>query len=311
MAIKEEGKGISQKEIIILAILSVLYLSWFYFAVELRWEHPVILIALLSAYLYGGKMRKAIIGFSPFVFYLSAYDSLRAFPNYMYNTLHIEDLYLMEKNLFGINFQNQLMTLNEYFFHHQNTFFDAISGVCYLTWVPVPFAFAIYLFVTGKKKIFINFSLLFVLANLLGFIGYFIYPAAPPWYVEMHGFEFKADTLGEATRLSNFDRLVGMPIFEGLYSKNANVFAAVPSIHAANPFTVFLASLQLKNRPLQILFFLITAGMWFGAVYGNHHYVFDVLCGAFVVLLAYVIVYFLLRKTSLNKYLVKFEEAIS
>ena len=299
-----------KNEILGLVIISLAYLSWFYFVVGLRWEHPVILIAFLTAYLYGPKVKKSAIAFSPILIYLTAYDSLRAFPNYLYNKISIREIYDIEKALFGIDVNGKLLTLNEFFLNHQHDFLYLISGFAYLTWVPAPLIFCFWLFFSKRKKIFINFTLLFVLTNLLGFVGYFIYPAAPPWYVEMHGFDFLENITGEATRLAQFDQLVGMPIFEGIYSKNANVFAAVPSIHAANPFTCFLASLQLKGWKLKAFFFIITISMWFGAVYSNHHYLFDVLAGAFVTLLAYTLVYYVFRKTTFNKYLLKFENLI-
>jgi len=295
-----EKSGLSRKESTILILLSVLYLSWFYFAVGLRQGHVILYVCLVAMYLYGGRYRRAVIAMSPFVIYLSVYDSLRAFPNYSYNNIHIEDLYLLEKQLFGVLYQGQLMTLNELFFYHQYAILDIISGVSYLTWLPVPLGFALYLYLTGKKTVYVNFALLFVLTNLIGFAAYYLYPAAPPWYVDSCGFEFFPDTACEVSRLGNFDSLTGIRIFEFIYQKNANVFAAMPSIHAANPMTCFLASFQLRNRLLSLIFFLVTCGIWFGAVYGNHHYLLDVLAGGLVALTASVIVYVLMPRTRIG-----------
>lgn len=297
-------------EMLGLGFIAIAYLSWFYFVVGMRSAHPVILIAFLLTYLYSEKSKKFALALSPALIYLIAYDSLRAFPNYLYNKIRIKEIYELEKALFGVNVDGKILTLNEFFLDHQHNILYLISGTAYLTWVPVPLIFCLWLYFSKRKKIFINFTLLFVLTNLIGFIGYYIYPAAPPWYVEMYGFDFLENVKGEATRLSQFDQLVGIPIFEGIYSKNANVFAAVPSIHAANPFTCFLGSLQLKGWKLKVFFFILTICMWFGAVYSNHHYLFDVMAGAFVAILAYTLVYFVFRKTALNEYLIKFEKLI-
>ncbi|MEA3267425.1 MAG: phosphatase PAP2 family protein [Candidatus Fermentibacteria bacterium] len=259
-------------------------------------DHLISYVFFAFLYFYNEKTRKFFFAMCPFIIYITVYDSLRAFPNYNYNTIHIEDLYLLEKQYFGVFFNNQLLTLNEFFAYHQRTLFDIISGVSYITWVPMPLGFAMYLYFTGRKSLYINMVFLFVLTNLIGFIVYYFYPAAPPWYIEACGFEFFPDTACKASRLGNFDTLVGWPVFKTFYSGNANVFAAVPSLHAANPVTCLLASFQLKNRILTAVFFLVTCGMWFGAVYGNHHYLIDVLAGGATALTAFFVVRVLLRK---------------
>ncbi|MCK5131988.1 MAG: inositol phosphorylceramide synthase [Candidatus Sabulitectum sp.] len=291
-------------------IVSIVYFSWMYFKIEVRPDHLISYAFFATLYFYNERTRKFFFAMCPFIIYITVYDSMRAFPNYMYNTIHIEDLYLLEKQYFGVFFNGHLVTLNEFFANHQHAVFDVISGVSYITWVPMPLGFAMYLYFTGKKNIYINMAFLFVLTNLIGFLVYYFYPAAPPWYVDVCGFKFYPDTACIAARLGNFDALVGWPLFKTFYSGNANVFAAVPSLHAANPVTCLLASFQLKNRILTAVFLLVTCGMWFGAVYGNHHYLIDVLAGGMTALAAFFVVRVLLRKTEMNKYLLKYEKLI-
>ena len=64
---------------------------------------------------------------------------------------------------------------------------------------------------------------------MIGFVGYYIHPAAPPWYVMNYGFEPILNTPGDVAGLGRFDAMTGLTIFQGLYGRNANVFAAVPS----------------------------------------------------------------------------------
>ncbi len=300
----------SKKQYIYAALISIIYFSWMYFKIEVRPDHLVSFAFFAFLYFFNEKTRRFFFAMCPFIVYITIYDSLRAFPNYTYNTIHIEDLYLLEKQYFGVFFNEQLMTLNEYFSFHQHTAFDLISGIAYITWVPMPIGFAMYLYFTKRKTLYINMVFLFVLTNLIGFIVYYFYPAAPPWYVENCGFEFFPNTACQASRLGNFDNLVGWPVFKTFYSGNANVFAAVPSLHAANPVTCFLASFQLKNHALTAVFLLVTICMWFGAIYGNHHYLIDVLAGGLVALTAFFVVQVLLRKTGMNKYLVKYEKLL-
>lgn len=300
----------TRKQLLSALVISLLYFSWMYFKIEVRMDHLISYVFFAFLYFYNEKTRRFFFAMCPFIIYITIYDSLRAFPNYMYNTIHIEDLYLLEKQYFGVFFNEQLMTLNEFFAYHQRTLFDVISGVSYITWVPMPLGFAMYLYFTGRKDLYINMVFLFVLTNLIGFIVYYFYPAAPPWYVETCGYEFLPDTPCVASRLGNFDNFVGWPVFKTFYSGNANVFAAVPSLHAANPVTCLLASFQLKNRILTAVFFLVTCGMWFGAIYGNHHYLIDVLAGGMTALTAFFVVRVLLRKTGMNKYLLRYENLL-
>ena len=80
--------------------------------------------------------------------------------------------------------------------------------------------------------------------------------------------------------LARFDALTGLPVFHALYGQNANVFAAVPSLHAAYMLvaTVY-AVLGRSRRWLVALFGFICVGIWFTAVYTCHHYIIDVLLG--------------------------------
>ena len=164
-------------------------------------------------------------------------------------------------------------------------------GVCStLCWVPVPIAFGLWLYAVGQRREYLHFAIVFLLVNLLGFAGYYIHPAAPPWYVAQYGFEPIMDTGGNVAGLAGFGEITGWKVFEGLYSRNANVFAAVPSLHSAYVLIAFIYSLRAKCPAwMRAALALISAGIWFTAVYTSHHYVIDVLLGIGVSFLGYVI----------------------
>jgi len=142
----------------------------------------------------------------------------------------------------------------------------------------VPLAFAGYLFFKSRTA-FLHFSLTFLLVNLIGFSIYYLYPAAPPWYMQQHGFAFFAGTPGNTGGLERFDHFFGTGIFKSLYSKSSNVFAAMPSLHASYPLIVLYYGIKNKLGRINILFAVIMAGIWFSAIYNSHHYVLDVLAG--------------------------------
>jgi hypothetical protein len=80
----------------------------------------------------------------------------------------------------------------------------------------------------------------------LGFVVYYAYPAAPPWYIQVHGFNFHPLTQGNTAGLARFDKYFNVTIFKSIYSKGSNVFAAMPSLHSSYP--VIVVYYGIKNR---------------------------------------------------------------
>ena len=95
-----------------------------------------------------------------------------------------------------------------------------------------------------------------------------------------YGFEPILGTPGNVAGLGRFDALVGMDIFAPMYGRNANVFAALPSLHSAYmPVAFTYAVMGRCKKWLIALFGIIMAGIWFTAIYSGHHYMIDVLTG--------------------------------
>jgi inositol phosphorylceramide synthase catalytic subunit len=109
--------------------------------------------------------------------------------------------------------------------------------------------------------------------------------------------------VGNPAGFKHFDQIVGWKIFSSMYSKNANVFAAMPSLHAAYPLLTVLYGSSSKSICVQSVFVLFTISVWFSAVYSRHHYVFDVLAGGLCALCAYVVYRFLARQPTIDRYL--------
>jgi hypothetical protein len=272
------GAKITLRSIIIIIAVSVAYLLLSYFLVGFKTDQLVLIAIFCSLYFASAITQKFITGFLIFIVYWVIFDYMKAFPNYNYNTIHIADLYNLEKHLFGIHYQGKLLTANEYWRVNGNTFLDVITGLFYLCWIPVPLAFAGYLFFKNRRQ-FLYFSITFVLINFLGFIIYYLYPAAPPWYVEYHGFKFIAHTPGNTAGLVKFDNYFHAGVFKSIYAKGSNVFAAMPSLHSSYPVAVLYYSIKNRLGLINIFFVIVVLGIWFTAVYASHHYVIDVLAG--------------------------------
>lgn len=289
--------------------LSLAYLLFSYFLIGFRPEQLVLVGICNGCYFLSGTTRRLITGFSIFVVFWILYDYMRAFPNYAYRAVDVAQLYSTEKSLFGITYQGKLLTPNEFWLANHRPFLDVLCGIFYLCWVPIPLAFAGYLFFTNRR-LFFEFSLTFLLVNLLGFTLYYLHPAAPPWYVQEHGLVFKPLTMGSTAGLARFDKFFGVSIFQGIYAKNANVFAAMPSLHSAYPVIVVFFAVKNKSGFFNLIFLTIMVGIWFSAVYTSHHYTLDVLAGIATALTGIFILQLLVaRSAAFNRLLAAFMQA--
>ncbi|MFC0512622.1 phosphatase PAP2 family protein [Mucilaginibacter angelicae] len=305
------GVTINIRSIIIVSLLSIAYLALSTFLIGYKPDELTLVIIFNVLFYASAITRKFILGFTIFIVYWIIFDYMKAFPNYNYNPVHIAELYNAEKHLFGIHFNGKLLTPNEYWLANSNTFIDVVSGLFYLCWIPVPLGFAAYLFFKNKKQ-FLNFSLTFVLVNILGFIVYYTYPAAPPWFVQYHGFHFIPLTMGNTAGLARFDAYFHAGIFKGIYTKGSNVFAAMPSLHSSYPVIVLYYGLKNRLGLANIFFAIVTVGIWFTAVYASHHYVLDVLAGITCAALGITLYNVLVKKfAGLRSALNKYERVIS
>jgi hypothetical protein len=248
--------------------------------VGFRPEHVLIAALFGICFFSSKKSRKFIVGLIPFIIFAISYDWLRVYPNYKVNPIDIAGLYNLEKSLFGMVENGIRLIPSEYFATHHWPVVDFFAGISYLGWVPIPVAFALYLYFTNKKDCFLRFSMVFLLVNLIGFTGYYIHPAAPPWYAMNYGFDPVLNTPGNTGGLARFDVLVGFPVFNGIYGRNANVFAALPSLHSAYLLVAFFYAIKNKSHwAICSTIALFMFGIWFTAVYAGHHYIVDVLLG--------------------------------
>lgn len=290
--------------------VTVMYLVISAFLIGFKTDQLVLAAIFNLFYFASSTSRKFILGFSIFIVYWIIFDYMKAFPNYRFNEVHIADLYGAEKALFGTG--HPTITPNEFWLAHTNTFLDVLTGIFYLCWIPVPLAFAAYLFFKDKKT-FLHFALSFVLVNFIGFVIYYVYPAAPPWYIQLHGDHFIAGTPGNTAGLSRFDQFFGAGIFKSLYEKSSNVFAAMPSLHSSYPLIVVYYEFKKKMwLPVRLIFIVVMVGIWFSAVYTSHHYVLDVLAGITCAVISIVLFQkVLLKSKAFNWCLTKYQSIIS
>ena len=305
----DNSAAVNLRSVIIVSLTSVAYLLLSRFLLGFKTEQLVLVIIFNSLFYISVPTRKFILGFSIFIFYWVIFDYMKAFPNYNYTAVHIGDLYNFEKHIFGINVNGHLLTPNEYLNLKGTTFLNIITGLFYLCWIPVPLSFAAYLFFTNKKQ-FLYFALTFLLVNILGFVVYYLYPAAPPWYVQTHGFTFHPLTLGSTGGLAKFDAYFHIHLFKSIYAEGSNVFAAMPSLHSAYPVIVVYYGIKNRLGIINAFFAFVMIGIWFTAVYASHHYILDVLAGITTATIGICLFNLILRIKFVQVLIKKFEAVI-
>ncbi len=262
---------------------------------EIKFDHLLFGGAVLLLSHLGSRGRQALLFLLPFILTGIVYDSERYWGGFR-GTPHIAGPYLLEKGLFGIPSPDGPLTPSEWLGLHLHPALDLIAGGAYLTFIGVFLIVAllltrrIYGGAAGTPGVGADWSAerrfwsaqsvvwCFLVVNLVGYATWYVFPAAPPWYVEAYGLDtVLLDVPGSLGRAGRFDDLFGTSFFTRMYGYEANAFGAIPSLHISYPtLSVFFAFRLGAFRTLTLAFLAV---MCFAAVYLNHHYVIDVLLG--------------------------------
>lgn len=268
--------------------LGLLYIGGLAAFGQLRLEHVFIgLLGLLDV--YNEKSRRFLAVFYPFIITGVVFDLMR----YVYwqgiaGRVHVAEPYELERRWFAIGGR----TLNEIFLEHHHVVLDVVCGLAYLTFVAEYLALGFYLFFRGRHDHASALSWCFFVMNAMGFATYFIYPAAPPWYLTQYGPGPPVMNLHPAPAAAGrFDALIGVPLFASIYDRGVDVFGAMPSLHVAYPFCATVLAfmwpeLRWARWPAAAFFLLICLS----AVYLQHHYVLDEILGVVYALIAVAVV---------------------
>lgn len=290
--------GITMRESLIFIMALLLWLTVTALFIGFRPEHVVMAVAIAALFFAAPPTRRLTVALVPFFLFGISYDWMNLCPNYMVNPIDTEGLYNAEKALFGINTAEWgLLTPNEFWAHHTGKTMDFMAGVFYLCWVPLPILYGLWLYFTGRRKEYLHFAIVFLLVNLIGFTIYYIHPAAPPWYVAGHGFDAVTGTKGEVAGLGAFGEITGWNVFEGLYARNSNIFAALPSLHSAYTLVALIYAVRYRSGIIwTVVLAVVTLGIWFTAVYTSHHYIIDVLAGILTAFAGFLLFEYVLMK---------------
>ncbi len=244
-----------------------------------RWhsEDYVVLPFYAALPWFGPGARRLSVSITPFLVAGILYDLYGQLMPYR-PAVHVSDLARADLALFGVQYGNARMLLPDWLALHSSPVLDGLTGAAYILYLAEVFVLAIWFHFKDPKRTLV-IGLGFFVMNLFGMIFWFSWPAAPPWYVALHGLG-PADmaALPSPAGAARFDALIGYPLFHGFYARSVNVFGAMPSLHSAYPTLVFLAS-RTHSRGLAAFTFGFAALVVFSAMYLQHHYVLDVIAG--------------------------------
>ncbi len=246
----------------------------------LRGDHLALAGAFLGLY-YGGPKTRSLYSFLlPVILMIACYDSQRYYADIIRGRVRVLEPYLWDEFLFGLETGRGVLLLpSQWWQQHTHPGLDFLTGLVYIAFVPVfVLTAAYYRFRLGRRDTAgLVWGLFWV--SLISSLTYYIYPAAPPWYVDLYGLgPAQLDAAPTGAGAVRFDALFGITLLTDYYSRTPNVFGAIPSLHVAYPLlTVYYA---LKFRALRFFSILYYCLICLAAVYLNHHYVVDLVWGA-------------------------------
>jgi inositol phosphorylceramide synthase catalytic subunit len=249
---------------------------------QVRWDHiGVVFLAGGLAY-FSEKTKGLFLCLVPVALVAILYDAMRFVQNIglTADNVHNCDLRDIEVAWFGYASERGGQTLHDFAQAHASLPLDLFFAVPYGIFLYAVMGFATYLVIRHRRSAH-RFTWGFFALNLLGFVTYHIYPAAPPWYY--HAYGCVVDLAAKASpgpNLLRVDALLGVRYFAGFYGRSSDVFGAVPSLHVAYPLLMCIEGWRLHNWAARAGLAAFYLWMCCAAVYLDHHWVCDVVLGS-------------------------------
>lgn len=257
---------------IILSILLLVGLIIALFLDNVSLTPDVMVVVLFVVAIMLGQALSFLRDWSPFILLLLAYESLRGFADNLGVRAHTTDLIAVERWLFGG--QIPTLWLQQHFWHGSVQWYDVFFTGLYFMHFVLPLVCAFWLWTT-RRQIYWQFVVSLIALCFAGYLTYIIFPATPPWLAAKQG------ALPEVTKVIDYVLALfprQMTVSTVYHNLNPNPVAAMPSLHAAFPWLVFLFLYQEKGR--KALWFLAYCfSLWLAIVYMGEHYVIDALAG--------------------------------
>jgi hypothetical protein len=263
-----------------------LFVAWALICLVLgagRWEHVAFLVGVPLLAYATPRTKRLFVGLLPMAILGVVYDSMRWVKDLGVTAakVHVCDLRAIDMRIASVTVNGEPGSVHDWIQLHPSTPLALVSAIPYGTFLYVALAFAVFLYVKDYPRM-LRFGWCFLLLNVVGFVTYHLYPAAPPWYFHTHGCHVDlAARASEGEALAHVDTMLGFPYFHAFYGRSADVFGAVPSLHVGYPSLILLFGWPVFRWPGRLFALAFLTTMCVGAVYLDHHWIFDVLVGLF------------------------------
>jgi membrane-associated phospholipid phosphatase len=272
------------------------YIALCFASGTLRFHHWFLLAAIPGAMIAGERGRRFFIDLAPIFAFWFIYDRLRLVQPFLLSRVAVRWPYELERLLLGWTSAGDVPAHAQrvWLASHADTFAgEIISATLQFVYLSHLFVLPLMLFYfwhrgqtrPRDRERFLAHIRSFTALHFTGMLIYILLPAAPPWWVSLHGMaQPTADLLSQTTMTDAMDGL----IVQHLIGSASVWFAAIPSLHGAYPVLMILLALKDRN-PLVITALAVYAALMFAStVVLNQHYIIDLLAGALLAWLCHL-----------------------
>jgi hypothetical protein len=244
----------------------------------------IILLVLFVAAIAFGQALRFLRDWLPFIGLLLAYESLRGIADNLGAIAHTTDLIAAERLLFG-GYVPTLVT-QSWWWQGSPAWYDIFFTLLYFMHFVLPLVCGFWLWVR-RPQAYWQFVSSLVLLCFAGFVTYILFPATPPWLAARQGdLDPVVKVIDQVLML--FPNHMTISTF--YHNLNPNPVAAMPSLHAAFPWLVFLTLRQQLGK-WSWLFLPYCLALWTAIVYMGEHYVIDAVAGVAYATAVFMAVY--------------------
>lgn len=270
-------------EIVNYTFLSLVFLFVYIIFPASLWLKTPILLLLVAAVLVP-VTQQFFVHALPIFAWLALFFSASKIPHSWKPAISVKFLPAMETILYGDNLSNVLAEIN-------HPILDILAWLPYgIIHFASPFFVALFVFLFAPPTSLQSFGFAFGYMNVAGVLFQLAFPAAPPWYKNLHGLEpanYAMD--GSPGGLGRIDQLFHVDMYTTTFENSPLVFGAVPSLHSGSAVmdVLFLLWLFPKYKYVWWGYALV---LWWSTMYLTHHYFIDLIMGAVmsVMMFAYV-----------------------
>jgi len=254
---------------------------------DLRPEHVIVVAAMTIAAIATPGTKGLLVAGIPGIAIGFGYESMR----------YLRPLFVTPERVWGCNLREIELslfpagngqTLADLFASTNTPFWDVFFAVPYtLFWgIAVIYGTALFFWKRERMK---RFLWVLAISHAIAFVIWLAVPAAPPWYIRLHGCGIDIDALPNAAALLRLDELFGISYYESFYSRAPTVFGALPSLHCAFPMTGLVTAWRDANWTERSIHAGYTLWMLAASVYLDHHWLIDGLLGIAIVVFVHML----------------------